>query len=115
MLNKFKVSTLTSMSLITVDISQVMLKSCFKVCDCGRDSVVNLTDCQEWRDMPLKLSRKSVRFRQESTNSSPRSVVNVEVPMLLALSPFQIAKGHACVLSYIALLKLKFAFTSHKV
>ena len=35
--------------------------------------------------------------------------------MFLALSPVQIAKGHACVLSYIALLKLKFAFTSLKL
>ena len=58
--NKFEVSTLTSMSSITVDLSQVMLKSCF----------VDLTDCQESRDMPLKLTRKRVRFRQESTNSS---------------------------------------------
>ena len=73
---KFKVSILTSMSLITVDISQVMLKSCFKVCDCVRHSVVDQTNCQEWRDMPLKLSHKRVRFRQESTNSSPRSVFN---------------------------------------
>ena len=67
---KFKVSTLTLMSLITVDISQVMLKSCFKVCDCVRHSVVDQTNCQEWRDMPFKLSRKRVRFRQESINSS---------------------------------------------
>ena len=73
---KFKVSTLESMSSMTVDISQVMLKSCLKVCDCVRHSVVELPDCQEWRDMPLKLSRKRVRFRQESTNSSPRRVVN---------------------------------------
>ena len=58
--NKFEVSTLTSVSSITLDLSQVMLKSCF----------VDLTDCQESRDMPLKLSRKRVRFRQESTNSS---------------------------------------------
>ena len=45
--NKFEDSKLTSMSSITVDISQVMLKSCYKVCDRVRHSVVDLTECQE--------------------------------------------------------------------
>ena len=58
--NKFEVSTLTSVSSITVDLSQVMLKFCF----------VDLTDCQKSRDMPLKLSRKRVRFRQVGKSSS---------------------------------------------
>ena len=81
--NKFKVSTLTSMLPITVDISQVMFKCCFKVCDSFRRSVVDLTNCQEWRDMPLKLSRKGVRFRQESTIvHMSRSLINCQVSKL---------------------------------
>ena len=67
--DKFEVSNLTSRSSITIDLSQVML-FCFKVCDDVRHSVVDLTNCPESRDMLLKLSRKRVRFRQESTNSS---------------------------------------------
>ena len=63
--NQFEVSKLTSMSSITIDLSLVML-FCFKVCDGVRHDVVELTDCQESRDMPLKLSRKRVRFRQKA-------------------------------------------------
>ena len=81
--NKVKVNTLTSMSPIAVDISQVIFKSCFKICDSFRRSVVDLTNCQEWRDMPLNLSRKRVRFRQESAIvHMSRSLINCQVSKL---------------------------------
>ena len=80
--SKLVVCIFPSVSLISVDVSQIFSRSCYATRKRGLSIVsvdASLICYQLWRNMPLKLPRKRVRFRVESTSVPPQSSINDEV------------------------------------